>query len=99
MITEMKVLNLADVRELVEKDGERKEMEDYLKNFCKVSKDKADKMAEELRALDNAKFKEENIMKIIDFLPKDSEDVRKIISETSLDETEINSILEIVKKY
>ena len=45
------------------------------------------------------KLKEEHIVKIIDFLPETSEDLNKIFSDVSLDEKEINEILEIVRRY
>jgi len=44
-------------------------------------------------------LKEENFIKIADFLPVDAEDLNKICNETSLSEEEIQAILAIVKKY
>ncbi len=99
MIIEMKGLSLTEVKELLAKNEERKDVEDYLKSFCKLSKDKAEAMKKEILGLENAKLKDEHIVKILDFLPKDAEDIKKITHDVSLDETEINSILEIVRKY
>jgi DNA-directed RNA polymerase subunit F len=39
------------------------------------------------------------MIKIVDFLPENAEEVNKIFNEVSLNEEEINKILEIVKKY
>lgn len=99
MILNMKHLNLAEVKEIVKDIDEKKDVKDYLKKFGKLSKEKAEKLAEELRTLGNAKIKEEYLVKIVDFLPKDAEELNKIFHDISLDEKEINEILEIIKKY
>ena len=74
-------------------------MEHYLKKFGKLSEADAKKLSEEIKGLGNLKMKEEYLVKIVDFLPKDAEDLNKIFHDISLDEKEINEILEIVKKY
>jgi DNA-directed RNA polymerase subunit F len=56
-------------------------------------------MREELAKLDLIKIKEENIVKIVDFMPKDASDLAKILPEASLNQEEINKILEIANKY
>ena len=98
MILNKNPITLAEVKEYV-KDMDNKVMEDYLKAFAKLSKSDAHKCAAEIHALNNPKIKEDEIMKIIDFLPKDSEDLNKIFLDVSLSEEESNAILEIVKKY
>ena len=99
MILSRKPINLADVDALVVKGEDKKPIHDYLKKFAKLSKTEADKLLAELRELNNPKLKEENLIKLADFLPKDLEDVNKILNEVSLSEAEANAILEIVKKY
>lgn len=99
MILQMKPLHLAEVGEIAGELDENKDLKDYLKKFRNLSKEKADALREELRALDNMKLKEEFIVKIVDFLPKDAETLNKIFIEVSLDEKEIQQILEIVSKY
>ncbi len=99
MIISKKPLTLAEVESLVPKSEEKKPIHVYLKSFGSLSKADALKMIEELRALNNPKLKEENYIKIADFLPKDIEDVNKILLEANLSEAEANAIIEIVKKY
>lgn len=99
MILSKKPLSIAEVNSLVQKGEDKKPIHDYLKKFAVLSKEDAEKLIEGLRALNNPKLKEENLIKIADFLPKDLEDVNKILNEVSLTEAEANSILEIVKKY
>lgn len=94
-----KPLTLAEVKEIVKGLEEKQEIKDYLKRFASLSKEKAMKLKEEIISLNNMRIKEENVIKIVDFLPKDAEDVNKIFVDTGLTEEETNAILEIVKKY
>lgn len=98
-IIEIKPVSLADVKELVGEAEDRKNLKDYLKKFGNLNKKKADELADEIRKLNNMKIKEEDIMKIADFLPADSESLNKIFKDVSLDEKEANDVLEIVRKY
>lgn len=98
MILSKKPLTLAEVDALIEKGEEKKPVHDYLKKFVLLSKKDAEKMLDDLRALNNPKLKENNLIKLVDFLPKDAEDVNKILNEVSLSESEISAILSIVQK-
>jgi DNA-directed RNA polymerase subunit F len=98
MILSKKALTLAEVKELRKKSEEKKPIDEYLAKFNKNTKDKVKKMAEEIKALNNPKIKEEHIVKIIDLLPEDAEDLNKIFNEMGLTEEEANAILAIVKK-
>ena len=97
MIIKKKALSLAELKEYV-KDLDGKEgLQRYLKKFGKIGKDKADKIAKEIEELKNPKIREEHIIKVIDFQPKDQEDVNKILSDANLNEEEANALAEIVK--
>ncbi|MEM4152981.1 MAG: hypothetical protein QXK80_02620 [Candidatus Pacearchaeota archaeon] len=102
MIINKKPVTLAEVRELLKNcDTEKaKSTVDFIKKFNKMNVLEANKLKQELLALDIAKLKEEDIVKIIDFMPEDVEDVRKIFSgsDVNLDQDEITKILEILKK-
>ena len=99
MILSKKPLTLAEVNSLVPKSEEKKPIHDYLKKFVQLSKEDADKLLSDLVVLNNPKLKEENLVKLVDFLPRDLEDINKILNEANLSESEANAILEIVKKY
>ncbi|MEK6888542.1 MAG: hypothetical protein AABW80_00355 [Nanoarchaeota archaeon] len=99
MIVSSKQLSIAEVREYTKDIDSSKPIAGYIKKFAKLEKDEAEKLAGELRKLDNLKIKEYHIAKVIDFMPKDSEDVNKIFADVSLSEEEANSIIEIVKRY
>lgn len=75
-------------------------MEAFIKKFNKISAAKAQELRKELEALNIFGLRQEEIVKIIDLLPEDAEDLRKITSpEISLKQDEIQKILEIVQKY
>ncbi len=99
MIISMKPLSLAEVKEIVKDFEEKKPVQDYLKTFCKLTPEKAKEFAEKINGLNNLKIKEEYVVKIIELLPRDAEDINKIFHDVSLDEKEIETILEIVKNY
>lgn len=89
-----------EVEEIVKElpDSEKKqEIELFLKKFLKTKLNQAKKIKEELENLDLIKIKRDHIVKIIDMLPEDVSDLNKIFIDVSLNEHEINKILEIVK--
>ncbi len=101
MIRKSEQLSLVEVKELLKKlpDSEKvKEVSAYLKRFIKIEPAQAKKLKKELQE-ELPNLSSANIAKIMDILPHDSGDVRKIFVDTSLDENEIAKILEIVKKY
>lgn len=98
-ILSMKPVTLAEVKELVEDLDSKPELKEYLKEFSKLTKKQSDEIVESLRKMNNAKFKEEYVVKVADLLPKSSESVAKIFNDVSLDEKETNEILALVKEY
>ena len=98
MILSKKPLTLVEVKEYRKEREEKKPVDEYLAKFTKVTKERAKKIAEEIRALNNPKINEEQIVKVIDILPEDVEEVNKIFTEVNLNEEEANAILNIIKK-
>lgn len=97
MILNKKPLSLADVK-LYLKDVEgNEELIKYIKKFGKISKDKSDKIKEKIVALNNPKIREIGVVKVIDFLPGDQEDVNKIFVDANLNEEEASALIEVVK--
>lgn len=89
-----------EVEEIVKElpdDEKKQEIELFLKKFLKTRLNQAKKIKEELENLDLIKMKRDHIVKIIDLLPEDASDLNKIFIDVSLNENEINKILEIVK--
>jgi len=99
MILEKTPITLAEVKERVKNLEEKQILKDYLKKFTPLTKAKTNELIKELEALNNIKIKEENLIKIADFLPRTSEELNKILTEVSLSEEETNAILAITGKY
>ncbi len=99
MILGKEPVTLAETLDIIKDLEEKEEIKSYLKRFAKTDKKQALEIKEEIKKLNNLKLKEENIVKIADFLPKKSEELNKILTEVTLTEEETNAILDIVKKY
>lgn len=100
MILDRQPLTLNETQKILESisDSDKKEeTEIYLKKFLKTKPERAKKIQEELEKADLLKLKGEHIVKIIDLLPESASDLNKIFTDLSLNEKEINKILEIVK--
>ena len=98
-VMSMKPVPLASVGKHLPDVDAVQPIKDYLKQFAKLSEAKALELIEKIKDLKSIKLKETHFVKIADFLPRDAEDVHKICNDVSLDEQEVNSILNIVKEY
>lgn len=99
MITKITPISLAEVKKIVVDIEEKKDLVNYIKKFENLDLEKTAKLSEEIRNLNNLKIKEEHVVKIVDFVPKNSEELNKIFTDVSLDEEESKKILEIVGSY
>lgn len=90
---------MAEAKEYMKNLDETKPIHAYFKTFSKLSKDKAEKLTEEIKALNNPKIKDSDIVKVADLLPEDNEDANKIFVEVGLSEDEAKAIVDIVSKY
>ncbi len=100
MILDRTPLNMNEVQKIIKDlpDSDKKqETELFLKKFLKTKPEQSKKIKQELEKLDSIKIKREHIVKISDLLPTDASDLNKIFNDVSLNEDEINKILEIVK--
>ena len=100
-INELKPLSMAEAKEIAEASESEtsKKLVLFIKKFSKLNSKEARELRKELEEMDVSKLKEEYIVKIMDILPEDAQDLNKIFIDTSLDENEINKILGAVKKY
>jgi len=100
MILDRTPLNMNEVQEIIKdlpESDKKQETELFLKKFLKTKSEQSKKIKQELEKLDSIKIKREHIVKISDLLPTDVLDLNKIFIDVSLNEDEINKILEIVK--
>jgi len=96
MIKSNEPLSMAESKEYVEKDSETFK---FIKNFVKLDIKEAKEFRKKLEDLGLMKMKEPQIVKIIDLMPEDKEDLNKIFVGISLDEDETKKILDTVKSF
>jgi DNA-directed RNA polymerase subunit F len=107
MIKSAEVQTLEEVRDILEglskeeKEDNKKAKDTllYLKKFVKIKPEHAKKLKIALQNLNLIKLNPKHIAKIIEIIPEDAEDLKKIFvgEDFSLEQDEINSILEAVK--
>lgn len=97
MILSKKPLSLAEVKEYAKEGKGNENLLLYLKKFGKISKEKAVSIKEAIEKLNNPKIREEQIIKVADFMPQDEEDMNKIFSDSNLNEGEARALVEIVR--
>jgi DNA-directed RNA polymerase subunit F len=98
-------ITFAEAKEIMEKKSkknlsyEQKNALEHLSKFTKLNEKDVKKLKEELSKI--KKLKEEHIIQICNFLPTTKDDLRVILYKdyTLFEESEINNILEIVKKF
>lgn len=97
-------ITFSEAKEILEKKKDDKRYEisnalDHLKKFTVLSTEDVKKMKEELKNI--KKLTEKQIVDICNFLPKTKDELRTILYKdyTNFDDSEINKIIEIVKKF
>lgn len=98
MIKEKTPLTLAEVSKLAGEGEKAEQTLNFIKQFVRISYDKTKEIKEGLEKLQIIKLKEEHITKIVNFTPEDAIDLNKILQDVSLDQTEVDKILNVVKK-
>ena len=99
MILTQKPVTIAEAKSYVKDLEEKKEIAAYFKNFTSLDLVEVHKLVSDLFGLNNLKLNTENIVKIADFLPSDSEELSKVLIDVSLSEEESQAVISIVKKY
>jgi len=99
MIKNLIPLSVPEAEEIFEKSKSEKELSPFFKKFGKLKIADAKKLSKELENSEILKLKPELIAKIVDIIPRDTEELSKIFVDISLEKNESDKILEIVKQY
>ena len=99
MISNNKPLSMAEAIEYAKKDESGKEVVGFLKKFISLKPSEAKELRKKLSELDLIKLNEKSIVKLIDFLPEDNEEINKVVVDANLNEDEIKKILDIIKEF
>lgn len=74
------------------------ELKGFVKKFTNLSPKEAKELRKKIETLDLIKLRMEQIVKIVELLPENSEELNKIV-DTSLNEDETRKILDTVKEF
>lgn len=97
MIIQEKPISLPESTKYVDKKA-NPEFHAFVKKLKLLDLKKAEELREKIIALENMKLTEKHIAKIIELCPKDKEDLNKIVSEANLDDSEQETILNVIKE-
>ncbi len=97
MIKERIPITIPEVVEIVGDAPRAEKIKLFAKEFTDMDAKIAKKLREELRALNLMKLNEESIVSLVNFMPKDAQDVMKVLEGISLDQEEITKILGVLK--
>ncbi|GEM_PF-1054463 len=101
MIKEKIPITIAETIEISGEKEKSKKLKSFMKefkDFTILDKKKSDELKNKLDSLNIYKLNEEAIVSLINFIPKDAQDVMKILPEISLNLEEINKILGVFKE-
>lgn len=100
MIKNNEPLSMAEAMKHVDKTSETgKEIIGFMKKFTKLKPTEAKELKKKLQELDLIKLNEQHIVKLIDFLPEDNEEVNKVAVDANLNEDETKKILDTIKEF
>ncbi len=97
MIVDEKPISLPEATKYVDKK-KNPEFHAFAKKLKVLDLNKAEDLREKLIALENMKLTDKHLAKIVEILPKDKEELNKIVTEANLDESEQEAILNVIKE-
>tara|TARA_Y100000310_G_C20480200_1_gene714303 strand:- start:258 stop:563 length:306 start_codon:yes stop_codon:yes gene_type:complete len=99
MIIDRKPLSMSEALKYIKKEeSEETDIIGFIKKFAKIKKEKAEALQKKLKELELLKVKDEHITKIIDLMPEDANELNKIFVDVSLDDDEVQKILNAIKE-
>ena len=100
MIKNNEPLSMAEAKGYVKKrEGSETDVLGFINKFTKLSPKEAIELRKKLEDMKMMKLKKEHIVKIIDLMPENPENLNKIFIDVGLDEDETKKILETVKEF
>lgn len=100
MIKNTEILSMAESSEYLDKKSESElKVINFIKKFTELKPKEAKEIRSKLEELGNVKLNSEKIVKIIDLLPENNEELNRIFNDISLDEDESKKIVDIVKQF
>jgi len=100
MIKNREPLSMSEVSDYIKKsEGKEQEITGFIKKFAKTDIKTTKEMIPKLEGLSLMKLDREHLVKVVDLMPENKEELNKIFPGVGLDEDETKKILEIVKEF
>jgi len=99
MIRNIEPISIAEVVEYIKTEDAGEEILGFIKKFTVLDSKKAKELRKKLEGLGLMRIKQENIIKIVDLMPENADDLNKIFAGVALEEDEKKKILETVKEF
>ena len=99
MIIYNKPLSVSEASKYVKKTEGNEKMMKFVKDFAELSAKDAQELRKKLTNLELMKLKPQDIIKIMEVMPEDQEDLNKIFVDVRLDEDESKKVLETIKEF
>jgi len=100
MIRKSEPLSIPEVLGYLDKKNEKESnLIGFIEKFNDVKFKDAKQIKEKINSLNLMKLREEHIIKLIDFMPNNSEELNKILMGVNLDEDETKKILDTIKEF
>jgi DNA-directed RNA polymerase subunit F len=96
MIIQRTPISLSEALKYASKE-KNPELNDFAKKLKVLDLEKAEKLKEELVKLEILKLNEKHFAKIVEMVPKNKEDLNKIVPEANLDDEEQERVLNAIK--
>lgn len=97
MIKKSTPLSMSEATKYLEKDKE--DIKSFIKKFTKIKSKDAEEFRKKLQELDIIKMNDNQISKVIDFLPTTAEELSKIFTDVGLNEDETKKIVDVVVQF
>jgi len=100
MIIKNDPLSMPEAKEYIEKsEVENKEIIGFIKNFTAIKNKDSIEMRSKIKELDLIQIGDSHIVKIIDLMPTNKEELNKILSNVNVGEDDSKKIIDIVSEF
>ncbi len=99
MIKGNEALSMQEAGKYVKEGEKGEELVKFIKDFSKVKPKDAEDLKKEILGLGMMKLRKENIVKIVEVMPENQEELNKVLTSVSLSEDEAAKVLDSVKRF
>lgn len=99
MIKNNEALSMQEASKYIKESEKNSELAKFIKDFAKIKPKDAEELRKEIEGFGIMKLRKEHIVKIVEIMPEDQEELNKILTSVSLNEDEATKVLDSIKKF